>query len=125
MAPSSYTELFFLDEATALAAGHRPCGECRSADAKRFKNLWLEANGTLLQGKSGTMANMDAILHSERIGRDGTQRRWEACVSELPDGALVLVNDPRARTSCFTRALCTSGPLPGMSREERSPRGER
>ncbi len=94
MAPSTYTELFFLDEATSFAAGHRPCGECRRADAKRFKNLWLEVNGTLLQGKSGTMANMDAILHSERIARDGTQRRWEARLSELPDGAMVLVDDP-------------------------------
>ncbi len=96
MAPSSYTELFFLDEATAFAAGHRPCGECRHSDAKRFKNLWLEANGALLQGKSGTMANMDAILHSERIGRDDAQRRWEARLSELPDGAMVLVDDARA-----------------------------
>jgi len=96
MAPSTYTELFFLDEATAFAAGHRPCGECRRSDARRFKDLWLEVNGALLQGKSGTMANMDAILHSERIGRDGTQHRWEARLSELPDGAMVLVDDPRS-----------------------------
>jgi len=96
MSPSSYTELFFLDEATAFAAGHRPCGECRSADAKRFKRLWLEANGGLLQGKPGTMSNMDAILHSERIGQDGTQQRWEARLSELPDGTMVLVDDLRA-----------------------------
>ncbi len=96
MAPSSYTELFFLDEATALAAGHRPCGECRRSDAKRFKDLWLEANGASLQGKPGTMANMDAVLHSERIGRDGVQRRWEARLSELPDGAMVVVGDPHA-----------------------------
>jgi len=96
MAPSTYTELFFLDEATAFAAGHRPCGECRRSDARRFKDLWLEVNGALLQGKSGTMANMDAILHSERIGRDGTQQRWEARLSELPDGAMVLGDNPRA-----------------------------
>ena len=96
MAPSTYTELFFLDEATAFAAGHRPCGECRRSDAKRFKDLWLEANGALLQGKSGTMANMDAILHSERMGQDGTQHRWEARLSELPDGTIVLVDDARA-----------------------------
>jgi hypothetical protein len=96
MAASSYTELFFLDEATALAAGHRPCGECRRADARRFKELWLEANGALLQGKSGTMADMDAVLHSERIGRDGAQRRWEARLSELPDGVMVRVDDADA-----------------------------
>ncbi len=94
MAASSYTKLFFLDEATALAAGHRPCGECRRSDARRFKDLWLEANGALLQGKSGTMVNMDAVLHSERIARDGMQRRWEARLSELPDGVMVRVDDP-------------------------------
>ncbi len=96
MAPSMYTELFFLDEATAFAAGHRPCAECRRSDAMRFKNLWLEANGALLQGKSGTLSNMDAILHSERVSRDDTQCRWEARVSELPDGAMVLVDDASA-----------------------------
>ncbi len=96
MAPSTYTELFFLDEATAFAAGHRPCGECRRADAKRFKSLWLEANGALLPGKAETMANLDAVFHSERIGRDSTQNRWVARISELPDGAMVLVDDARA-----------------------------
>jgi hypothetical protein len=96
MTPSTYTELFFLDEATAFAAGHRPCGECRRSDARRFKDLWLEANGASLPGKSATMANMDAVLHSERIDRDGTQRRWDARLSELPDGAMVLVDDARA-----------------------------
>ncbi len=96
MTPSTYTELFFLDEATAFAAGHRPCGECRRSDAKRFKKLWLQVNGASLQGKTGTMSNMDAVLHSERIARDGTQRRWEVRLSELPDGAMVLVDDPGA-----------------------------
>jgi hypothetical protein len=96
MAPSTYTELFFLDEATAFAAGHRPCGECRRADATRFKDLWLDVNSASLHGKAGTMANMDAVLHSERIAQDGTQRRWEARVSELPDGAMVRVDDPGA-----------------------------
>jgi len=43
---AGYTELFFLDEATALAAGHRPCFECRRAEARRFASLWAEANGT-------------------------------------------------------------------------------
>lgn len=96
MAPSSYTELFFLDEATALAAGHRPCAECRRVDAKRFKTLWLDANGALLQGKAGTLSNMDVILHAERINRDGTQRQWEAPLADLADGVVVCVDDPRA-----------------------------
>jgi hypothetical protein len=95
MAPSTYTELFFLDEATALAAGHRPCAECRRVDAARFKNLWLDANSTLLEGKPGTMSNMDAILHAERIDQHGAQRHWKARVCELPNGVMVLADDAR------------------------------
>src|SRR5262245_57299437 len=45
MSPGLYTELFFLDEATALAAGHRPCRECRREDHERFKTAWLRGNG--------------------------------------------------------------------------------
>ena len=45
MQPNRYTELFFLDEATALAAGHRPCFECRRRDAERFAALWAETRG--------------------------------------------------------------------------------
>ena len=96
MTPSTYTELFFPDEATALATGHRPYAECRHAEAKRFKGLWLEANSELLLGKRGTMSNVDEILHSERIGRDGAQRRWEARLSDLPDGTMVLAGLKRA-----------------------------
>lgn len=96
MAPNAYTELFFLDEATALAAGHRPCAECRRPDAERFKGLWLDANGDRLEGKSATMANMDTVLHGERVARDGCQRRWEARLSALPDGVMVILDDPRS-----------------------------
>lgn len=96
MAPNTYTELFFLDEATALAAGHRPCAECRRPAAKRFKALWLNANDDRLEGRPATMANMDRVLHGERLTRDGTQRRWEARLSELPDGVMVTLDDPRS-----------------------------
>jgi hypothetical protein len=110
MAPSTYTELFFLDEATAFAAGHRPCAECRRSDATRFKTLWLKVNGQLLQGKSGTMPNMDAILHSERIDQNGTQCRWEARLSDLPDGAMVLVDDPHTPFLIRQGDLCLWSP---------------
>jgi hypothetical protein len=117
MAPSTYTELFFLDEATAFAAGHRPCGECRRSDAKRFKSLWLEVNGALLQGKAETMANMDAVLHPERIGRDGTQRRWEARICELPDGTMVCVDDARAAFLLQRGSLCRWSPAGYVERK--------
>jgi hypothetical protein len=86
MAPGRFTELFFLDEATALAAGHRPCAECRRNDYNRFSENWL----TLHPGQAGADA-IDAQLHGERL-RLGTRERrfYEASYSDLPDGAFVL-----------------------------------
>jgi hypothetical protein len=84
MQPGRYTELFFLDEATAWAAGHRPCAECRRADYDRFGALWDE----LHPGERGADA-IDARLHGERVaGR--AQRHHDAALDDLPDGAFVL-----------------------------------
>lgn len=86
MAPGRYTELFFLDEATALAAGHRPCAECRRADYRRFGELW----SALHAGQAGAGA-IDAQLHAERLIRGTGDRRLHAApYAELPDGAFVL-----------------------------------
>jgi hypothetical protein len=83
MLPQRYTELFFLDEATAFAAGHRPCAECRNADYRRFRALWEATHG----GSAGADA-MDAILDAER--REGRrQRTHRAEIGTLPDGAFV------------------------------------
>jgi hypothetical protein len=83
--PGRYTELFFLDEATAFAAGHRPCAECRREDYVRFQQLWRE----LGLGPANADA-MDERLHAERLdGRD--QRHHDAALHDLPDGAFVLV----------------------------------
>jgi hypothetical protein len=85
MQPGKFTELFFLDEATAFAAGHRPCALCRREDYVRFGELWQE----LHPGPVGADA-IDAQLHAERV--DGrTQRLQEAALGDLPDGAFVLV----------------------------------
>lgn len=78
MTPGRYTELFFLDEAVALAAGHRPCGECRRAEYARFRSAWQAAHGP------GTRAEMDAALHASRTGP-----RLSARPADLPDGAFV------------------------------------
>jgi hypothetical protein len=80
--PGRYTELFFLDEATAFAAGHRPCAECRRADYVRFLEL---------SGASGA-DELDERLHAERL--DGRERRLHSLeYEELPDGAFVLEDD--------------------------------
>jgi hypothetical protein len=86
MSPGRYTELFFLDEATALAAGHRACAECRRADYNRLTNIW----SVLHPGQNGADA-IDAQLHAERIAPDTGERRFhDARFEELPDGAVVL-----------------------------------
>jgi hypothetical protein len=77
-----YTELFFLDEVTALAAGHRPCFECRRRDAERF--------ALLFSGKTqrASAAAMDRILQAERL--DGKDKRiHRAEIDTLPDGAMI------------------------------------
>ena len=78
-----YTELFFLDEVTALSAGHRPCFECRRADAQAFAAAWERASGHRPRA-----AEMDAILHAERLdGRD--KRTHRRTIADLPDGAMI------------------------------------
>jgi hypothetical protein len=86
MGTRSWTELFFLDEATAFAAGHRPCFFCRRDDANRFRAAWEEGNG----GTSLLAREMDAVLHRERLDR-GKKRLHPLAVPlrELPDGAMV------------------------------------
>jgi hypothetical protein len=86
MGTRSWTELFFLDEATAFAAGHRPCFFCRRIDANRFSRAWEEGNGV-----SNVRADeIDAVLHHERL--EGSNKRLHALTMrllELPDGAMV------------------------------------
>jgi len=84
--PGRYTELFFLDEATAFAAGHRPCAECRRADYRRFGELWRRQH----PADRGADA-IDATLHAERW-EHGRQRRHQAPYDDLPDGSAVLVD---------------------------------
>ena len=74
--PGRYTELFFLDDATAFAAGHRPCAECRRSDYDRFRELVAEPGADAI----------DERLHAERIGGP----RFRAAFDELPDGTFVL-----------------------------------
>src|SRR5689334_19364561 len=86
MGGRSWTELFFLDEATAFAAGHRPCFFCRRTDANRFRAAWDTGNGV---SKVSAKA-MDAQLHVERL--DHGRKRLHALpmpVAELPGGAMV------------------------------------
>lgn len=88
MQPGAYTELFFLDEAVALAAGHRPCAECRHADYQRFREAW--ARGV---PHSGTSADaIDRRLHADRLSGPRLQRTYAEDARHLPDGTYVEVD---------------------------------
>src|SRR6185503_19051542 len=77
----SYTELFFFDEPTALAAGHRPCFECRRKDAELFANLWAKASRLKERPRA---AEMDNVLQAERL--DGrAKRHHQRDFADLPD----------------------------------------
>jgi hypothetical protein len=88
MAPGGYTELFFLDEAVAFAAGHRPCAECRRAAYNAFTAAWCRAYGT----KPGAK-DIDRTLHAARITRTRQQIRHAAPCPPLPDGTIILHDD--------------------------------
>ncbi|MBL8460037.1 MAG: hypothetical protein JNM92_11795 [Zoogloea sp.] len=85
MADGSYTELFFLDEATALAAGHRPCYTCQNKRYGEFKVKWFVGQGL----PAGDVQIMDKQLHAERRAPDGTKLTYVAALDDLPDGTFV------------------------------------
>lgn len=90
MTPHTWTELFFLDEAAAFAAGHRPCAECRYADYQRFKAAWARAHG-----EPGSADQMDAVIHADRLegrGRAQRKRTYLAEVATLPDGVYITLD---------------------------------
>jgi len=87
-----YTELFFLDEPTALAAGHRPCFECRRADARAFATAFAAGRG---EGVIPRAAEIDRILHGQRL--DGrAKRRHRLPVDGLPDATFLTFADAPA-----------------------------
>src|SRR5580765_3745226 len=89
MGGRSWTELFFLDEATALAAGHRPCFFCRREAAEKFRSAWAAGN----VGDRPSAAGIDAVLHRERLA---TRRKrlhpLPMPIDRLPDGAMVAID---------------------------------
>jgi len=92
MQPGRYTELFFLDEATALAAGHRPCGDCRAERLAEFERAWAAG----VEGRPGQVAlvqNIDPVMKRDRVDRSGVQHRFTARAGGLPDGVMVQLPD--------------------------------
>jgi hypothetical protein len=86
MPPGRWTALFFLDEATALSAGHRPCGYCRRTDHRWFGESWRQSHGLAVRPYAW---EMDIQLHAERVDRRRTKLTRPALLGDLPDGAMV------------------------------------
>jgi hypothetical protein len=115
MARRSWTELFFLDEATSFAAGHRPCFYCRRDDANAFRAAWERGNGVA----HASAPDIDAVLHTERL--NGKAKRLHALpmpLEKLPDGAMVqaagksyLIAQGRALLWSFDGYCKTKNPL--------------
>jgi hypothetical protein len=88
LSPGSWTELFFLDEAAALAVGHRPCAECRHADYVAFQSAWRR----VYSAASASADAMDAVLHTERRVRPWVKRTYAGVWTELPTGTYVALD---------------------------------
>lgn len=113
MAPGRYTELFFLDEAVACAAGHRPCAECRRADWLLFRDRWAGLFG------AADAAAIDRALHKARLTPDRRQRHHLARAGTLPEGAFVLWQDrPHLVTAPGLRPYDPEGYGPPLPRPD-------
>ena len=111
----SWTELFFLDEATAFAAGHRPCFYCRRDDANRFRAAWEAGNrtGELLA------TEIDAVLHRERFASGRKLHPLPMRLEKLPDGAMVQAGDD---SFLITQGRALLWSPAGYVKAERAPR---
>jgi len=93
MTPGRYTHLFFLDEATALAAGHRPCAECQRERFNLFRTLWAKGNVELGLPDRPTAVQVDEVLHGERINPKGARVTYHSRLGDLPAGTFVRLGE--------------------------------
>jgi hypothetical protein len=115
----SYTELFFLDEPTALAAGHRPCFECRRGDAKAFAAAFARGHGS---GPVPRAPEIDRVLHAERL--DGRAKlRHRLPIDDLPDGAFLTLADAPDNIVAVSGACLLRWTPVGYAERRPRPRG--
>lgn len=111
MSPRTWTELFFLDEAVALAAGHRPCAACRRSAYTAFRNAWCAAG---LPGSNAPA--MDAHLHAARLTPQRVQRLHMAAAESLPDGTFILHGTPHLLLGPHAHSYSPAGYLTPIPR---------
>lgn len=120
MAPDRYTELFFLDEATGLSAGHRPCFECRRSRFLEFRDAWAAGNGL----GPVTVAILDDRLHAERVSADRSKRTFRAKLGELPDGVMVVLAEEDCAPYLIWRGQLLAWTAGGYGERHVRPAGE-
>ncbi len=86
--PGRYSELFFLDEATAFAAGHRPCAYCQRERFNHFKSVWRRTYESDTDARSLEITRVDAVLHQDRVSAARTKNTYVTEFTELPDGTM-------------------------------------
>jgi hypothetical protein len=124
MTPGRYTELFFLDEATALAAGHRPCAECRHARFRDFCRAWAMAHASKEGLHEVTAAMIDDRLHAERLNSERAKRTFTTSLDSLPDGVFVTVEAWREQTYLVCGDHLLAWSAGGYGERRRRPQGE-
>jgi hypothetical protein len=105
MTPGQYTELFFLDEATALAAGHRPCAECQRTRFNLFRDYWVKTDTAKFGSSRPAATAMDEILHSQRMSVSSEAPRLCNSIEDLPDGVFVTDDEQTAYLVLGTKLL--------------------
>jgi hypothetical protein len=124
MMPNSYTELFFLDEATALAAGHRPCAECCHARFLAFCSAWKLAHPGDGGSQRPTATMIDDRLHAERIAPGRSKRTFVAALDALPDGVFVTAAAWGGRAYLVRGDWLLAWSPGGYGERRRRPKGE-
>jgi hypothetical protein len=113
--------LFFLDEATGLAAGHRPCFECRRDSFHAFRESWSIGNR---EAKRLSAAEIDERLHRERLSEDGGKKTFRANLDELPDGVFVMLRSEHGGPWLIWGDMLMAWSLEGYTRRLSRPAGE-
>ena len=124
MSPNRYTELFFLDEATGLAAGHRPCFECRRGRYMAFRDAWAAGNPDVMGPEPPRADDIDDRLHAERVAPNRSKRTERAKLDDLADGVFISL-DGRDGETCLVWGDGLFVWSPGGYRQRRRrPKGE-
>jgi len=124
MAPNRYTELFFLDEATSLAAGHRPCAECRHGRFLAFRDAWAAGNHQTIGSDPIRVGVIDNRLHAERVGPARSKRTDRANLDDLPDGVFVILGGRDGGACLIWGDELLAWSPGGYQERQRRPRGE-